>query len=107
MEPDEGKIFLSIEGGPFYLDRMSKLVRDYVEPANLGKSGRVPHVATRAILVMLQPFLCLAECFYLSAVNGSSSIGALAIARETWSSMASSRPTTAESWFGGRRSISS
>jgi integrase/recombinase XerD len=39
MEPDEGTIFLSIEGGPFHLDRMSKLVRDYVEQANLGKSG--------------------------------------------------------------------
>jgi integrase/recombinase XerD len=40
MEPDEGRIFLSIEGGPpFHLDRMSKLVRDYVEQANLGKSG--------------------------------------------------------------------
>jgi integrase/recombinase XerD len=39
MEPDEGTIFLSIEGGPFHPDRMSKLVRDYVEQANLGKSG--------------------------------------------------------------------
>ena len=39
MEPDEGTLFLSIEGGPFHLDRMSKLVRDYVEQANLGKSG--------------------------------------------------------------------
>jgi integrase/recombinase XerD len=39
MEPDEGTIFLSIEGGPFHLDRMSKLVRDYVEQANLGKCG--------------------------------------------------------------------
>src|SRR6202051_453366 len=39
MDPDEGTIFLSMEGGPFHLDRMSKLVRDYVEQANLGKSG--------------------------------------------------------------------
>ena len=39
MEPDDGTLFLSIEGGPFHLDRMSKLVRDYVEQANLGKSG--------------------------------------------------------------------
>src|SRR5205814_8597383 len=39
MEPDEGSIFLTVEGGPFSLDGMSKLVRVYVEQANLGKSG--------------------------------------------------------------------
>ena len=39
MEPDDGTIFLSIEGGPFHLDRMSMLVRGYVEQANLGKCG--------------------------------------------------------------------
>jgi integrase/recombinase XerD len=39
MEPDEGTLFLSIEGGAFHLDHMSKLVRDYVEQANLGKIG--------------------------------------------------------------------
>jgi integrase/recombinase XerD len=39
LEPDDGTLFLSIEGGPFHLDRMSMLVRGYVEQANLGKCG--------------------------------------------------------------------
>jgi integrase/recombinase XerD len=39
MEPDEGSIFLTVEGAPFSLDGMSKYVRVYVEQANLGKSG--------------------------------------------------------------------
>src|SRR5881296_2900323 len=41
------------------------------------------------------------------SLSGSSSTGALAIARETGSSMASSRPTTALTWRGAKRSISS
>jgi hypothetical protein len=38
IEPDGATIFQSIDGGPFHLDRMSKLMRHYVEQANLGKS---------------------------------------------------------------------
>src|SRR2546429_115432 len=59
------------------------------------------------------PGLCFSHCrasaiaFSSSAVSGSSSTGALAMARETGSSMASSRPTTAVTWRGARRSISS
>jgi len=32
-------VFVSIEGGPFHPDRLSMLVREYVEQANLGKRG--------------------------------------------------------------------
>src|SRR5450432_912543 len=47
------------------------------------------------------------SAFSSSAERGSSSMGALAMARETGSSMASSSPTTAESCVGGSWSISS
>ena len=40
-----------------------------------------------------------------STVSGSSLIGALGMARETGSSMASSKPTTATTWLGAKRSI--
>jgi len=39
MEPDEGTLFLSSEGGPFHPDRMSVLVGQYIEQANVGKNG--------------------------------------------------------------------
>jgi integrase/recombinase XerD len=32
-------VFLSVEGGPFHPDRLSTLVREYVDAANLGKRG--------------------------------------------------------------------
>ena len=38
-DPDDGTVFLSVEGGPFHPDRLSTLVREYVEQANLGKRG--------------------------------------------------------------------
>jgi len=38
-DPDDGTVFLSVEGGPFHPDRLSTLVREYVEQANLGKKG--------------------------------------------------------------------
>jgi integrase/recombinase XerD len=38
-DPDDGTVFLSVEGGPFHPDRLSALVREYVESASLGKRG--------------------------------------------------------------------
>jgi len=38
-DPDDGTLFVSVEGGPFHPDRLSALVREYVEAANLGKRG--------------------------------------------------------------------
>jgi integrase/recombinase XerD len=38
-DPDDGTVFLSVEGGPFHPDRLSTLVREYVDAANLGKRG--------------------------------------------------------------------
>src|SRR5205807_6650405 len=57
------------------------------------------------------PWLCLnhsrarSSAFASSGVIGSSSMGALAMARETGSSMGSSKPTTEEGCGGGSRSI--
>ena len=39
IEPDDGTVFVSSEGGPFHPDRLSMLVREHVEKANLGKKG--------------------------------------------------------------------
>ena len=39
VEPDEGTLFLSAEGGAFTPNRMSALVRGYVDRAQLGKRG--------------------------------------------------------------------
>jgi integrase/recombinase XerD len=39
VEPDEGVLFLTVEGGAFNPDSLSTLVREYVEKANLGKRG--------------------------------------------------------------------
>lgn len=39
IEPDDGTVFVSVEGGPFHPDRLSMLVREHVEQANLGKRG--------------------------------------------------------------------
>jgi len=36
---DEPTLFLSIHGGPIHTNRMTRLVSDYVEAANLGKTG--------------------------------------------------------------------
>ena len=44
MEPDDGTLFLSIEGGPFHLDRMSKLVRGLRGAGQPRQMRRVPHV---------------------------------------------------------------
>jgi integrase/recombinase XerD len=38
-DPDDGTLFLSVEGGAFHPDRLSALVREYVDAANLGKRG--------------------------------------------------------------------
>jgi len=38
-DPDDGTVFLSVEGGPFHPDRLSTLARECVEAANLGKRG--------------------------------------------------------------------
>jgi integrase/recombinase XerD len=39
IEPDDGTLFVSAEGGPFHRDRLSRLVREYVDQANVGKRG--------------------------------------------------------------------
>ena len=39
IEPDDGTVFVSVEGGAFHPDRLSMLVREHVEQANLGKKG--------------------------------------------------------------------
>jgi integrase/recombinase XerD len=39
IEPDEGVLFLTVEGSAFNPDSLSTLVREYVERANLGKRG--------------------------------------------------------------------
>ena len=38
-KPDDGTLFLSQEGGPIHPDRMSRLVRGYMEQANIEKRG--------------------------------------------------------------------
>ena len=38
-DPDDGTVFLSVEGGPFHPDRLSTLARECVEAANLDKRG--------------------------------------------------------------------
>ena len=38
-DPDGGTVFISVESGPFYPDRLSTLARECVEAANLGKRG--------------------------------------------------------------------
>jgi integrase/recombinase XerD len=39
IEPDDGTVFVSLEGGAFHPDRLSMLVREHVEKANIGKKG--------------------------------------------------------------------
>jgi integrase/recombinase XerD len=39
IEPDDGTVFVSVEGGPFHPDRLSMLVREHVEQVNIGKKG--------------------------------------------------------------------
>jgi integrase/recombinase XerD len=39
VEPDDGTIFLTVQGEPFGPNRLSGLVRDYVEAARIGKRG--------------------------------------------------------------------
>lgn len=39
IEPDDATVFVSVEGGPLHPDRLSRLVREYVERASVGKSG--------------------------------------------------------------------
>jgi integrase/recombinase XerD len=39
IEPDDGTVFVSSEGGAFHPDRLSMLVREHVEKANIGKKG--------------------------------------------------------------------
>ena len=38
-EPDDGTLFLTVQGEPFGPNRLSGLVRDYVEAAGIGKHG--------------------------------------------------------------------
>jgi integrase/recombinase XerD len=38
-DPDDGTVFLSVEGGPFHPDRLSGLIREHVDAANLNKRG--------------------------------------------------------------------
>jgi hypothetical protein len=57
--------------------------------------------------VMLRPFASFGESLRVVAVTGSSSIGALALARATGSSRRSSIPTAVGTWLGANRSISS
>lgn len=39
IEPDDGTVFVSVEGGPLHPDRLSRLVREHVERTNIGKGG--------------------------------------------------------------------
>lgn len=39
VEPDDGTLFLAKEGGPIGLHRLSEMVRDYVDRAQIGKRG--------------------------------------------------------------------
>lgn len=39
MEPDDGTLFLTQSGDPFHPNRLSQLVRKYVEDADIGKTG--------------------------------------------------------------------
>jgi integrase/recombinase XerD len=38
-EPDEGTLFLTVDGTPFSLDRLTQLVRDYVKASGTDKEG--------------------------------------------------------------------
>ncbi len=38
-EPDDGTLFLTVDGTPFSLDRLTQLVRDYVKASGVGKQG--------------------------------------------------------------------
>jgi len=39
MEPDDGRLFLTTDGEPFTPNRLSQLIRGYVDAADLGKRG--------------------------------------------------------------------
>ncbi len=39
LAPDEGRLFLTMEGGPISPNRLSKMVGDYISAAELGKKG--------------------------------------------------------------------
>jgi integrase/recombinase XerD len=71
IEPDDGTLFLSIEGGPFHLDRMSRLVRQYVEQANLGKSGACHMFRHTMATLMLENG---ADVRYIQEMLGHSSL---------------------------------
>ncbi len=47
VEPDDGTLFLTAEGTPFSPNRLTQLVRTYVDRAQLGKRGPVISSATR------------------------------------------------------------
>ena len=38
-EPDDGTLFLTVDGTPFSLDRLTQLVRDYVKASGVAKEG--------------------------------------------------------------------
>lgn len=38
-EPDDGTLFLTLDGDPFSTNRMTDLAHEYVKQANLGKQG--------------------------------------------------------------------
>ncbi len=39
MEPDDGRLFLTTDGEPFTPNRLSQLIRNYVDAADIGKRG--------------------------------------------------------------------
>lgn len=39
VEPDDGTLFLTVDGTPFSLDRLTQLVREYVKASGVGKEG--------------------------------------------------------------------
>jgi len=39
LEPDDSTLFLTHEGQPFSTDRLSQMVREYVDKADMGKRG--------------------------------------------------------------------
>ncbi len=39
VEPDDGTLFLTVDGTPFSLDRLTQLVRDYVKASGVAKEG--------------------------------------------------------------------
>ncbi len=54
MEPDDGRLFLTTDGEPFTPNRLSQLIRGYVDAADLGKRGSCHLLRHTMATIMLE-----------------------------------------------------